>query len=163
MGDHSTKKRVWYQRYYHWNFPWQYDWYSTEVLEHKANLPYLAKTLFLEMRGQKRKDAFEAMRESDPIKKAASETYDYTYTLKSGKLQHRKATVYVSRMTWRMLWYPILPFKKVSTSIDVTFNDEVGDRAGSWKGGCIGCGYEMLRGETPLETLRRMESERKFR
>jgi len=39
---------------------------------------------------------------------------------------------------------------------------EVGERTGEWKGGTTGCGYQMLPNETPLETLRRMEKERKF-
>lgn len=47
-------------------------------------------------------------------------------------------------------------------AIDVQFSDEVGERTGSWKGGTIGCGYNMLPGESPLDTLRRMEAERKF-
>jgi hypothetical protein len=163
MGDHDVKKRVWYQRYYHWDFPWQYDWHSTEILEHEMVFPHMTKCVHLEKRrGGLRKDAFAAMREAEPIKKAASETYDYTYTRKSGEVQHRKATVYVDRMTWRMRWFPILPFKKVRTSINVQFDAEVGEGTGSWKGGCTGCGYEMRDGETPLTTLRRMEHERKF-
>jgi hypothetical protein len=55
------------------------------------------------------------------------------------------------------------PWKKmVHTSIDVKFDGEVGERTGSWKGGTIGCSYEMLPHETPENTLRRMESEREF-
>ena len=37
-----------------------------------------------------------------------------------------------------------------------------GERNGSWKGGVLGCGWDMLKGETPLDTLRRMERERRF-
>lgn len=87
------------------------------------------------------------------------ETHPYTYTLRSGEVQHRMATIKVYRRTWTRWW---LPFKRVSTSIDVEFSDEVGERSGSWKGGCIGCGYEMRPGETPLQALRRMELMRKF-
>lgn len=161
FGDGGSAEKCWYQRYYHWDFPWQYDWYSTEVLNHADNDKHI-KTLFIERRGDRRKDRFAAMRESEPIKLAASKIYDYTYTLKSGKIQNRKATVFVDRMTWRMRWYPILPFVKVTTGINVTFNEEVGERAGSYKGGCVGCGYTMLPNESPLQTLRRMEAERKF-
>jgi hypothetical protein len=50
----------------------------------------------------------------------------------------------------------------VSTTLDVKFDDEVGERSGSWKGGTIGCSYEMLPNETPEQTLRRMEKEREF-
>lgn len=110
------------------------------------------------------------------------EEYDYTYTLESGEVQHRKAKVSVEEREWRwkcFKWWPsyiIFPFvKTVRRCIDVEFNDEVGEKTGSWKGGCIGCGYEMKKiyktelyvynsyeYETPLECLRRMEKERKF-
>lgn len=90
-------------------------------------------------------------------------TYPYTYTLKRGEVQNRTATVHVERMSWRpkcLRWTRLL--EKSRTSIEVSFSDEVGERSGSWKGGCIGCGYEIKPGETPLETLSRMERERKF-
>jgi len=48
-------------------------------------------------------------------------------------------------------------------TIAVEFNEEVGERTGSWKGGVLGCGYDMKPGETRLECLRRMERERRFR
>lgn len=89
---------------------------------------------------------------------------DYSYTLKSGEIQKRKAKFYVEEREWR--WRLFHPFaigpKIVSKSISIEFDDEVGERTGSWKGGTIGCGYEMKPGETPLQSLRRMEAERKF-
>lgn len=89
--------------------------------------------------------------------------YVYRYTLKSGEIQVRTATVDVSRMEWRPLWFKWTRlFSKVRISINVRFDDEVGERTGSWKGGCLGCGYTMKPGENPEETLRRMERERKF-
>lgn len=87
----------------------------------------------------------------------------YRYRLKSGDVQLRTATVFVERREWRPLvfqWTKV--FAKVRTTIDVVFDDEVGERSGSWKGGCTGCGYEMLPGETAEDTLRRMERERIF-
>lgn len=53
-------------------------------------------------------------------------------------------------------------FAKVRKTIDVKFSGEVGREKGSYKGGCIGCGYEIRPNETPLECLKRMESERSF-
>jgi hypothetical protein len=91
------------------------------------------------------------------------ETHPYIYILKSGKIQERLATIKVQEMEWRMNWFKWLSFtKKVRKTIDVTFNDEVGERSGSWKGGTIGCSYEMLPNETPYECLKRMEKERNF-
>lgn len=87
------------------------------------------------------------------------ETHSYKYTLRSGEVQHRTATIQVQTRLWTRPWIPRRLFKR---TIDIKFNDEVGERSGSWKGGCIGCGYDMLPGESPLNTLRRMERERKF-
>lgn len=96
-------------------------------------------------------------------------TYPYRYILRSGEVQERTATIYVERGYWHWLfakwlrlplWLPVVNITK--QSIDIRFNDEVGERTGSWKGGCIGTGYTMLKGETPEQTLRRMERERKF-
>lgn len=87
----------------------------------------------------------------------------YGYTLRSGEIQERQATITVSRSEYRWRWFKWLPFPRQRyQGIDVQFSDEVGERTGSWKGGCIGCGYTMLPGETAEQCLRRMEAERKF-
>lgn len=89
--------------------------------------------------------------------------FPYTYTLKSGEVQNRTATVYVERREWRWRWLKWLPWPCIKRkSIDVAFDGEVGEQTGSWKGGTIGCGYEMRRGEAAETTLRRMEAERNF-
>lgn len=54
-------------------------------------------------------------------------------------------------------------FSRPIDTIDIRFSAEVGSRAGSWKGGTIGCSYEMNPGETPEHTLRRMQAVRRFR
>lgn len=91
------------------------------------------------------------------------ETYSYHYRLGSSVLQVRKATISCQRTELRWRWLMWLPFpRRRNKSIDVEFSDEVGERSGSWKGGCTGCGYTMLPHETPREALRRMEQNRKF-
>lgn len=158
--DHSHDD-PWYRQNYSWSFPWEWNWYSTEILEHKANLPGLAETCWMEKRGD-RKKGFARDPHRETSEEANSGVYDYRYVRKNGEVQERKATVYVDRMVWRMKWWPILPFCKSRTCINIRFNEEIGEGTGSWKGGCTGCGYEMLFGETPLECLQRMERERKF-
>ena len=83
----------------------------------------------------------------------------YTYVLKSGEVQRRTATIQHGQTLWLRPW---LPWRKLADAINVEFSDEVGERTGSWKGGTLGCGYTMRKGETPVECLRRMERERKF-
>jgi len=90
-------------------------------------------------------------------------TFSYRYVLRNGTVQERTATVYVERRAWRPRWFTWTSlFEDERQSISVAFSDEVGERTGSWKGGCVGCGWEMLSGETAEQTLRRMGRERKF-
>lgn len=89
--------------------------------------------------------------------------FPYRYVLKNGTAQERTAAVYVERREWRALclrWTTL--FAKRRQCIDIAFSDEVGERSGSWKGGCTGCGYDLLPNETAEQCLRRMERERKF-
>lgn len=89
--------------------------------------------------------------------------FQYRYTMKNGTVQERTAKVFTERREWRQRWLQWTSmFAKVRTSIDITFSDEVGEETGSWKGGCVGCGWDLRSGETPEQALRRMESERKF-
>lgn len=157
--NESSSKDPWHLRSHVWYYPWSLDHHLTEILEHKANLPMLAKAIWND---SGKRGFLESYDERCAAQKSVSETYGYTYTLKNGEVQHRKATVYVDRMTWRARWWPLIPIQKVQTCINVAFDQEVGEKTGSWKGGCTGCGYEMKFGETPMGTLRRMERERKF-
>ena len=100
-----------------------------------------------------------AWNDFNEARNAIRQQFPYRYTLKSGEVQEVTASVAVEKMVWRRKW---TPFFVKRTSIDVLFSGEVGEGAGSWKGGCIGCGYTMKRGETAEQTLRRMEAERKF-
>lgn len=87
----------------------------------------------------------------------------YRYVLRSGEVQNVTAKIYVEKSEWRLRWLKWCPlFARVKRYINVNFDKEVGERSGSWKGGCLGCGYEMRIDETPRETLRRMQEERKF-
>lgn len=87
------------------------------------------------------------------------EVHPYRYTLASGEVQERTATINVESRLWTRYWLPHRLYKR---TIDIEFNDEVGERTGSWKGGTTGCSYNMLPNETPVECLRRMETERSF-
>jgi hypothetical protein len=93
-----------------------------------------------------------------------SEKYPYVYKLNNGEIQERIATVTVVEREWRMLFIKFTKlFNKIDKSIDINFDKEVGESFGSYKGGCYGCSYTMLKNETPEQTLRRMEKERIFK
>lgn len=85
------------------------------------------------------------------------ETHPYTYIRKNGEVQQRTATIHIEQRIWWRTW---LPYKMHRRYIEVEFNDEVGERSGSWKGGVLGTSFNMNPGETALEALRRMEAER---
>jgi hypothetical protein len=92
-----------------------------------------------------------------------SEEHEYTYVLRNKEVQKVTATIRIKEREWRWKWLTLVPFpNRVRRQIAVEFSDEVGERAGSWKGGCTGCSQKLLPGETPLECLRRMEREVKF-
>lgn len=132
--------------------PWSYDWVRTSCLCEDGTWEH-------ETKGN-RKEFWDEKKWGDALWK---ETYPYTYVLKNGEIQKRFANIRVEEREWRMKflkWTSM--FSKKSKTISVEFNAEVGERTGSWKGGCLGCGYEMKYGELPEQTLRRMERERKF-
>lgn len=159
--ESATKKDPWYRHHYSWAFPWDWDWYSTEMLDCREHIAEAAPVVWSETR-KNRKRFLDGYDEQKRIEASICEEHNYTYVRKNGQVQHRKAILHIKRRTWRMRWWPLLPFKKVSTCIEVSFNEEIGEGVESWKGGTTGCGYTLLPLETPLECLRRMESERKF-
>lgn len=70
---------------------------------------------------------------------------------------------WVEELEWRPKWLRWTKmFAKVKRFIEVEFSEEMGPKKGSWKGGTIGCGFNMLPGEHPTETIRRMEKEYNF-
>lgn len=136
----------WGQRRKSWDWPW--DWHTLAYEEMMPdgswqNLRYSS--------------------DSDAKNRPYYEKHPYTYTLRSGEVQERVATISKRRhvITWRALRAVGWP-RWVKESINIEFDGEVGERSGSWKGGCIGCSYDIRRDETMLSALRRMEAERTF-
>lgn len=141
------------------DWPWSLGWMKTEVLSH-GGIPAWKDTKRSQVANASDKDWRARMEEKRAAKAKHSKVFDYRYTRLSGEVQERKATVSVSRMTWG--WPRLgLPLR-TRTYIDVSFDGEVGEQTGSWKGGTVGCSYDMRPGETPALCLRRMERERAF-
>lgn len=70
------------------------------------------------------------------------------------------ASVYVEEREWRLgtgwfRWLGYLRTKKRRRALDIRFNKELGPEKGSWKGGTLGHGIDMLPGETPEQAIRR--------
>lgn len=146
------------------HLPWDPTWVRTSTLLRDGTWDHETKKNRMNglPLGARPMDAWAARRDWLESKRWC-EVYPYAYTLKSGEVQHRAATVHIEEREWRWRWLTWCPlFPHVQRTISVDFSDEVGERTGSWKGGTTGCGYELRHDETPLESLRRMESERKF-
>lgn len=157
---------------YHWYFrmPWEYECVRWEVQTSEGTWNMINhKQAGKAWRTARKKDpAVDRWRFKDedyPDHRKYFVT-PYTYGLKRGTPQEVTATYYVTEMEWRWKLFYRLPFrfgpKKVSRSIDISFSKGIGEEAGSWKGGCTGCSYELKSGESPIDCLRRMERERKF-
>lgn len=161
-GVYHHERAVWFcwgNRSKVFHLPWDFTHIKHEVRRPDGSwVPYVGSW---EVKQPDRSPLFGDGKEPDG---RWQETYPYRYVLESGEVQERTATVYVERREWRWRWFSWLPWPaRKRTYIDVAFNDEVGERTGSWKGGTLGCGWDMKKGETPLDALRRMERERKFR
>lgn len=155
-GVHTNEREIvirFRKGYYTLRYPWSWEWESTEILTQDMKTVVHSET-------SKNRLSFDDYNIREGIEKLVSNTTTYTYALKRGEIQERIATYHVERRTWHWLCLPLI--KMIRTSIDVRFNDEVGERTGSWKGGCTGCGYDIKEGETPLDCLKRMEKERIF-
>jgi hypothetical protein len=146
----------WGRKTYHYDMPWNYEWLRTSRLLKDGSW-------LNEKRGDRKKGIESNWWKEETQEKLWKETHPYTYVLKNGTVQNRMATIKVEQREWRPKWFMWTSlFKKISTDIDIEFDGEVGERTGSWKGGTLGCGYNLLPNETPLECLRRMEKEREF-
>jgi hypothetical protein len=135
-----------YWGHHYWIFDWPWSWHT---------LDYQKQMILND------ENSWVSVFNYDTI--PYSEQYSYTYVLDNGTVQNRTATVSKRRhvLTWSALRWLRWP-KWIRESINIEFSDEVGERTGSWKGGCIECGYHLKKGETMEQSLRRMEQERKF-
>lgn len=94
--------------------------------------------------------------------KKQQKSWDYDYT-DSYDGEVIPTTIYVEEREWRPKWLTWTKlFNSVTRTIDIHFSKECGKGKGSWKGGTVGCSYQLLPNEDPLDCLKRMEKERKL-
>lgn len=141
----------------HIDLPWSYDWFRTSRLLKDGAWIH-------ERKGDIRKGIYIDVWQQEIQSKLFQEMHPYVYKLKNREQQIRTATIKVEEREWRPKWFMWTNlFSHIRRSLDVEFSEEVGERSGSWKGGTIGCSYDMKSGESPYECLMRMEQERVFR
>lgn len=136
------------------DMPWSWEWYRTSTLLKDLTWHHEKKGA---VRGYKENEyGSHHWIEENQWKDTVPYTDNYDGTIVN-------ATISVEEREWRMNWLYWCPFfNKVRTTISIEFDQEVGPRKGSWKGGTIGCSYELLPNETPYECLSRMEKNRSF-
>lgn len=71
-----------------------------------------------------------------------------------------EATTHIEEREWKRgekwcKWLSLFYAPKVRRSLDIEFSKEVGDRKGSWKGGIMGTGIDLLPGELHEAGFRR--------
>lgn len=149
FGFIGVKKRK------HIYLPWAYQWVRTSILLKDDTWFNESKKVRLNWEDTGDYGSYNWLEENKwQEKHPYTDSYDNTTVT---------ATISVVEREWRPRWFKWTSiFSKVSKTIDVDFDKQVGKEKGSWKGGVLGCGYAMKPGETPLQCLRRMEKERKF-
>jgi hypothetical protein len=141
----------------HIDLPWALDWVRTSRMIKDGSWLH-------ERKGDRKRGIDIDWWSEETQAKLWKETHPYQYVLGDGRIQDRLATITVEEREWRPRWFRWTNiFAKIRTDIDIEFSGEVGEREGSWKGGTIGCSWDLLPGETPLGCLRRREKERVFR
>ena len=71
-----------------------------------------------------------------------------------------KAATHIEEREWRFgegwfKWLSLFRRPKIRRSLSIEFSKEVGPRKGSWKGGTIGHGTDMMPDETPVQAFAR--------
>lgn len=100
------------------------------------------------------------MKCQDGCQEPTTWTYDYTDPY-DGTVVPCK--FWVEEMEWRPKWLKWTKrFSKIKRFIEIEFSQEMGSKKDTWKGGTVGCGYNLLSDEHPEECIQRMEKEYKF-
>lgn len=96
---------------------------------------------------------------------ATPETWEWSYTLRSGKEQRCTVTAYRSRSIYRRRWLPgWLPvFQRSHYGGYFEFSREMGEGEGSWKGGTLGISAPIREGESLSQMLDRLAADGSFK
>jgi len=116
--------------------------------EHVATLPDTGKS-YLGDEGRWERE--RAIKDATPTVSFDFEDFDGEQITATAKIEERE---------WRFgagwfKWLSLFRRPKVRRSLDLRFSAEVGKRKGSWKGGTLGHGIEMLPGELHEAAFRR--------
>ena len=139
----------------HWFFPWREHTHIRHSLyddagDWFADVPNAAGNL------DRSRDVFRAARALEaqcPVRLFLFAENDGDLRVAQCRIEEREWRHGPRKGLWRWLlaWKPNM----VRRSLAIEYSSEVGRRKGSWKGGTIGTGIDMLKDETPYEAFRR--------
>lgn len=144
-NDSSTEQR--------WScfLPWT-QWRSV-----RETLFDTSGSVFYERRGQSPRygtdawDAQRAAKDTCPTVTFSFKDFDEEPITAKTRLEETE----MRRGTGKFKWVSLLCKKRVWRSLDIQFSGETGKRKGSWKGGTIGHGIDVLPGELHEDAFRR--------
>ena len=154
-GFYFTAQALWFGwgKYHAWYWPW--DWTQYRRWERVEEPAF------------ENPDAFFWILLPDNFahgRIATRKSAPYLYILRSHDVQRTTATVYEEKVEGRRRWLRWCPwFNRINYWLHVEFDTPIGEQTGSWKGGVLGCSWQMQEGELALDALGRMEREREFK
>jgi len=104
-----------------------------------------------EGKDKNRWEEFYKLRQECPASCFEFEDYDGERIVATCKIEEREWHKGEGWFKWLKWFYPV----KICRSLDLKFSSEVGKGKGSWKGGTIGHGIDMLKGEAPQQAFER--------
>lgn len=96
-------------------------------------------------------ETWKALEEACPVARFSFEDHDGQVIVAATRIEEREWRFGTGRFRW-LSWFRR---PKVRRSLDLSFSDEVGPEKGSWKGGMMGTGFDMLPGELHEAAFRR--------
>ena len=96
-------------------------------------------------------EAFYELKENCPKSYFGFEDYDGEMIVATCTIEEREWHRGEGWFKWLKYFWPA----KIRRDLDLSFSAEVGPGKGSWKGGTIGHGIDMLPGETPQQSFER--------
>lgn len=145
----------WGETHVFW-LPWQWECVRHDLLLPNGDLYWRNKYPSFRLGEKKKHYSWYNILEMDesPFPKSdvqvqAAEFIELTHYTKSGKKQVAKIRLCGEEREWRWRWFRWLPWPNIKRRVvDCWSNEELGERAGSWKGGMMGWSVDWEEGES---------------
>lgn len=158
--DEWNSTDPWWMKGFSFTMPWDSDHQYMQILDENRNVVYTRRDRNFWQRlfniGEKRNwlaDFFECDKAAESVQKS----FPFTHTTKRGDVQKRIVTCHIERRVWGWRWLPFI--QRSSTYMDYKFDQETGERVGSWKGGTTASAIDIKDGETLRQCVARLETE----